>query len=187
MNIKFIAIVLLLILIFIGYPKFMMKKREDEARAFLKGPFTEAVQKEVQPQAEINGFKLEILNQYPNFLFYQTYFIDASKLPKLASGIDLTLRKMMCNQLKGLSFVDVNEKAHKAFLNVLEKDKVTFHLIVKDKFGVEVMKTKQQLSECEKINSQSNDSINYQISPTQIETVAPATTAAPVEAAASAN
>ena len=45
MKLKLIAMSIVLLLIFVGYPKYKMMQQEDEIRAFLKGPFIEVVKK----------------------------------------------------------------------------------------------------------------------------------------------
>ena len=188
MNIKFIALAILLVLIYVGYPKYRMMEREDAVRAFLKGPFIADVQREKQPQAALNGFEMDVLNQYPNFRIYQKYHLEASKLPKLPANIDQLMKKGMCEQMNLLTtFYEGNPKDLQALKNVFEEDKVTFILIVQDKFGQEIVEFKQQISECSKLDLETSKTEKTQQA-TMAEPVeaAPAATA-PAEAAASVN
>lgn len=187
MNIKFITVAVLLILVYVGYPKYKMMEREDDARAFLKGPFIEEVERETQPQAELSGFKVDILNQYPNFRIYQKYHLEVSKLPKLPANIDHLMKKGMCEQVNLLRNYQGNPKDLQALKNVFEEDKVTFFIIVQDKFGQEIVQFKQQISECSKLDLETPNTEKTQ-QPTMTEPVeaAPAATE-PVEAAASVN
>ena len=188
MNIKFIALAILLVLIYVGYPKYRMMEREDAVRAFLKGPFIADVQREKQPQAALNGFEMDVLNQYPNFRIYQKYHLEASKLPKLPANIDQLMKKGMCEQMNLLTtFYEENPKDLQALKNVFEEDKVTFILIVQDKFGQEIVEFKQQISECSKLDLETSKTEETQHA-TMAEPVeaAPAATA-PAEAAASVN
>ena len=189
MKLKLIAMSILLLLIFVGYPKYKMMQQEDEIRAFLKGPFIEEVKKEAQPKAQqMNLFELDMLNQYPDFHFYQKYPVEAAKLPKLSANIDQLMKDAMCAQIAGFSTMN-NSKELKAFVRVLQQDKITFHIIILDKYSTELAHFKQQVADCPVLQSAGEGKPNAQIPvitvPEKAEPmeVAPAATS-PVEQAA---
>lgn len=158
MNLKLIGAVILVVLVSVGYPKYKSMQKEDEIRAFLKSQtFTEQVKTQSQPMARLMSFELDMLNHYPNIMIYQTYPFVASSAPKMISDVEKVLKKQMCQTQNMIAKSDLSEKDRKAFINVLNKDNVTFHLIIKDKYGKELLNVSQTLSKCDELGSSSTD------------------------------
>ncbi|SDY75200.1 hypothetical protein [Acinetobacter kyonggiensis] len=179
-----IAIGILMIFWQVIYPKYQSYKYEKVAREYLKTTWADDTKKEIsskQPQ----GLHVELLNQYPNIRIYQNFLVDIVAIPELLNKD--TFQQAWCGQLNGLTAMEV--KPRLAMLKVFEQDKVTFYLIVKDKFGKEIFSFQQRISECPNFDKLRVAKQGEVIAETKEETfvpsAAPAVMSSPSESAAS--
>ncbi|QNX05807.1 hypothetical protein [Acinetobacter seifertii] len=143
---KNITIVIALLTIFWTwiFPKYQIYNYEKEARDLLKNNFAQEMKQKLLSQPSQKIIKYDVLNHYPDIRIYHDFQIKAEEIPKLQEPEEFKIN--LCNQWNYLTSFDSQKR--EAFLNVLEKDKVTFHITVKDKFGQEVFYIKQRISEC---------------------------------------
>ena len=183
MNYKIVALVAILVAIYVGFPKYKQNQRENNVREFLKRPFVGAVKEEASGAAHLRGFQMDILNHYPDFRIYQTFPFSKSEAPNLIQNVDLILRQQMCKTINQISNSDMPQNDIEALFTVFKEDKVTFHLIVKDKYGVEMFKTSQMVDDCKNLGAPPSD-LPANIWKSKESLIAPAAGASHVEAAA---
>ncbi|MBP8005916.1 MAG: hypothetical protein KAZ18_03350 [Acinetobacter sp.] len=181
-NILIVSVVLLIFWQLI-FPKYQSYKYEKEARRYLQTTWADETQKEIA-SSQSQDFKVDILNQYPNMRIYQNFLVDVVFVP--GSLNNNTFQKLWCSKLNQLTRLEI--KPRSAMLKVFEQDKVTFNLIVKDKFGKELFSFQQQVSECPnfiKLRTAKKDEVIEETRQvTFVPSAAPAVRSSPSEPAA---
>lgn len=172
--------------VFWGYPKYQIMQLEDETRLSLKSGGFGLLEARYQPIMRAAKIDFTVLDQYPNIRFYMRNIEYTGQ--EVPADVDLMIKTMACESLE--SFRELEEKARIATLNILEEDQITFHMSVKNKLGLELVKHEQKLSSCPNFlqlkNLKEGDPITAKPSSTsQVPMVAPAVSASTEDRAAS--
>lgn len=142
-KILFIAIMIVIGIIFYVYPAYQLLQVEDKVRQSIKNIPNNAAARNLQ---NLNGYhaKAEVLNQYPKFFVYITLEQYQEKIaPKEVIEF---IQDFSCKGLESLK--DDSDIYRKANLNVIKKDQHQFEFIVKNIFGDTLFKHTQITANC---------------------------------------
>ena len=143
MNIKFVLIGLLIIAgLFFFSEKYFQHQMEEKFRQEAK----QLKYDDVKAGIAQSGLPIEgdLINQYPNLIVYvrlTTY--EKSTIPEAMKEL---MKKVPCMQLEQLKNGDPDQTG--AIIRVLDKDKISWTYIMKNKYHKELYQYKQVVAEC---------------------------------------
>lgn len=143
LKIFFVAIMMIVGIIFYAYPAYQLAQTEDQVRESIRNIPNHATAKNLQ---NLDGYHAtaEVLNQYPKFFVYIT--LKEYQEKNAPKEVIEFIKEFSCQGLEALK----NDSAiyRKANLNVMKKDQHQFEFIVKNIFGDTLFKHTQITANC---------------------------------------